>query len=75
MCASATEQNVHVLLCTVIHNRLAAPFVSTFPAEMDLEQREAFEALRLAAATRTPALLEPLANTQPGSDLHRWPAF
>lgn len=79
MCEIATEQGVHVLLCTVIHNRLAAPFVATLPAALDAGQREAFEALHVAAAARYPGLLWPLLPMSEQDRLHgfdwrRWVA-
>lgn len=60
MCRAATERGVGVLLSTVIHNRLSAPWQSTLPDAWSDEERAEFEAVRARVAAALPDALDPL---------------
>ncbi|MFT7668527.1 MAG: hypothetical protein ACI8X5_001220 [Planctomycetota bacterium] len=74
MCEEALAKGVKVVLCTIVHNRMAVPFSSTFPKGMDQDERESFEKLRKIAISRFPnymgvMLPEKERNRLHGSDL------
>lgn len=57
MCELALDRGVGVVLCTVIHNRFAAPFGSTFPADMSAEDRAEFDRIHARAVGELPPFL------------------
>jgi lysophospholipase L1-like esterase len=60
MCQSARDRGIEVLICTVVHNRMAPPFSSTFPKELTEKQRSEYSKHYIKAMNLRPAFLEPL---------------
>jgi hypothetical protein len=63
MCRVAQEHGVEVMLCTIVYNRLAMPFSSTFPRSMSHEDIERFEVLHEEAVALIPSYLDPLLSS------------
>lgn len=70
MCRAASSRGVHTVLCTVVHNRLAMPFESSWPASLEPARRAALETLLAEARAHYPACFEPLLPPDEEARLH-----
>lgn len=72
MCEVALDRGVGVILCTVIHNRFAAPFGSAFPTTMSAEDRAEFRRIHERAVEEFPPFLATILPESEQDRLHHF---
>ena len=71
MCRSARERGVDVMICTVVHNRMAPPFSSTLPKDLSPERRKQYSEHFVAGNQLLPPFLKPLLPVREDERVHQ----